>query len=181
MEAFEDEFGDVLDGVPGEHFDADRFVPGDGPLDADLMLVGEAPGANEVEEGRPFVGRGGDVLDDALEAAGIDRADTYVTNLVKVRPPDNRDPHRAEIAAWKPVLTEEVSVVDPGGIVALGRIATDELTAADGTITELRGNRVEADGRAVYPTFHPAATLYDRSRLEPFRADVERAVRRAGD
>lgn len=174
---FENRFENVLGGVADKYLDPDRFVAAEGDLDADVMLVGEAPGVTEVEEGRPFVGRGGDVLNDALRLAGLEREETYVTNLVKVRPPDNRDPYRDEIDAWKPVVVREIGVVDPDGVVTLGRIPTRELIETDSTITEIRGERFDGGNHQVYPTYHPAATLYDRNRLEPFQRDIERAVR----
>ncbi|MDX1746410.1 MAG: uracil-DNA glycosylase, partial [Halobacteriales archaeon] len=134
---------DALAAIPSEHRDPGREMAPAGPLDADLALVGEAPGANEAETGHPFVGRAGDVLDDALEAAGIDRASVYITAVVKIRPPDNRDPHRAELDAWRPVLDAELELVDPVGVVTLGAVATRELLGTDRRITDLRGRTVD--------------------------------------
>ena len=173
---FDTEFADALNGVTDEHFDPERFVPGVGPLSADVMLVGEAPGGQEVEEGEPFVGQAGEQLDRALESIGHDRRDLYITNLVKVRPPENRDPHVAEIEAWWPVLEAEIERVDPTVIVPLGSFATAEILDTDETITDLHGREFEREGRIVVPSFHPAAALYDRSKVDAIESDLATAL-----
>lgn len=172
---FEAVFADALDEVPDEHRHPEQFVPGVGPLSADVMLVGEAPGKQEVAQGEPFVGQAGGQLDRALDAIGHDRQDLYITNLVKVRPPENRDPHVDEIAAWWPVLQAEIDRVDPAVLVPLGSFATAEILDADGTITDLHGREFEVDGRIVVPSFHPAAALYDRSKVEAIETDLAAA------
>ncbi|AEH36178.1 uracil-DNA glycosylase [Halopiger xanaduensis] len=176
---FETEFADVLEAIPDEHFDRDQFVPGVGPLSADVMLVGEAPGGQEVKRGEPFVGRAGKQLDRALESIGYDRRDCYVTNLVKVRPPENRDPHVDEIEAWRPVLEAEIERVDPTVLVPMGSFATAEILDTDETITDLHGREFERNGRLVIPSFHPAAALYDRSKVDAIESDLETALERA--
>ncbi|QLG48826.1 uracil-DNA glycosylase [Natrinema halophilum] len=190
---FDVEFADALEAVPDDQFDRDRFVPGVGPLSADVMLVGEAPGKQEVNQGEPFVGQAGDQLDRALEEIGFDRTDLYITNLVKVRPPENRDPRVEEIEAWWPVLEAEIERVDPKVLVPLGSFATDELLETDETITDLHGRVFERDvshtsdssnghgprgheGRTVVPAFHPAAALYDRSKVDAVKSDLETAL-----
>lgn len=172
---FTEAFADVLDAVPDDQFDESRFVPGDGPLDADVALVGEAPGANEVEEGAPFVGNAGRRLDSILSDLGVDRDELYVTNVVKVRPPENRDPHVAEVEAWRPVLDAELDRVDPDAVIALGSFAARELLDADDPVSDLRGDAYDRDGYTVYPTFHPAATFYDESKRETIEADLRAA------
>lgn len=172
MTDFETAFADELAEVPEEHFDHGRFVPAAGSLDADAVLVGEAPGATEVEQGVPFVGQAGTQLDRALEQAGVDRADLYVTNLVKVRPPGNRTPHSDEIEAWRPLLDAEIERVDPDVVVPMGTTATRELLDTEEGITDLHGRRFERDGRTVVPTYHPAAVLYDRSKLSALEDDI---------
>ena len=174
--AFESSFEDALAAVPREHFDRDRFVPGVGPLDADLVLVGEAPGATEVEEGEPFVGQAGRQLNAALEAAGVDRSAVYVTNVVKVRPPDNRTPHVAEIEAWWPVLEAELDRVDPAVVVTLGNTATRALLDTDEGITDLRGRRIDWNGRVLVPTYHPASLFYDEGKRADLEADLQTAL-----
>lgn len=172
---FERTFEDALAAVPEEHFDRDRFVPGVGPLSADVVVVGEAPGATEVERGEPFVGQAGGQLDDALRAAGLEREEIYVTNVVKVRPPENRTPHVSEIEAWRPVLDAELDRVDPAVVVTLGNTATRALLDADEGITDLRGRRIEHGGRVVVPTFHPSAIFFDQGKRADLEADLETA------
>lgn len=177
---FEERFGDALAAVPDEQFDRERFVPGVGPLDAAVMLVGEAPGEQEVEEGEPFVGNAGRRLDSILGDAGIDRDQLYVTNLVKVRAEGDADPTSDAIDAWRPVLSAELEAVDPDVVVPLGNFATHELLGIDDGISEVRGEPVEREGRTVVPTFHPAATFYDESKRPPLEDDLRVAAREAG-
>lgn len=172
---FEAEFDDVLASVPDDQFNAEQFVPSVGPLDADVMLVGEAPGEQEVEQREPFVGQSGKRLDAALADAGVNRRDLYITNLVKVRPPENRDPHRDEIEAWRPVLDAEIERVDPEIIVPLGSFATREILGTDEKISDVHGRTFDRAGRDVMPTYHPAATFYGESKREEFERDL-RAV-----
>ncbi len=176
---FETTFEDELAAVPDEQFDRSRFVAGAGPLDADVLLIGEAPGEQEVNQEEPFVGRAGGELDSILEEVGLGREDLYITNLVKVRPPENRDPHRDEIEAWSAVLEAEIEGVDPSVIVPMGSFAAREILGTDETITDLHGRSFESEGREVMPVFHPAAALYDRSKrpklVEAFEGIVERA------
>ncbi|ELZ22882.1 phage SPO1 DNA polymerase-related protein [Haloterrigena salina JCM 13891] len=203
---FADVFADALEAVPDEHRDPERFVPGVGPLSADVMLVGEAPGGREVEQGEPFVGQAGQQLDRALESIGHDRRELYITNLVKIRPPENRDPHVDEIEAWWPVLEGELERVDPSVVVPMGSFATAELLETDETITDLHGEEFERevppashasneespdssseDGadaherteRIVRPSFHPAAALYDRSKVDAIESDLRAALESA--
>ena len=176
---FESVFADALEAVPDEHREPERFVPGVGPLSADVMLVGEAPGGQEVEQGEPFVGQAGQQLDRTLEAVGHDRRDLYITNLVKVRPPENRDPHVDEIEAWWPVLEAEIERVDPTVLVPMGSFATDEILDTDETITDLHGEEFTEKGRLVMPCFHPAAALYDRSKVDAIESALRDALERA--
>lgn len=173
---FEEAFGAELESVPAEHFDRSQFVPGVGPMEADAMLVGEAPGGEEVERGAPFVGNAGRRLDSLLAEAGIDRDELYLTNVVKVRPPENRAPRAGEVRAWRPVLDAELDRVDPAIVVTLGNAATRAILGADEGITDLRGRAYERDGRLVVPTFHPAATFYDESKRSAIPADLDRVA-----
>lgn len=177
---FEDVFADALAAVPDDHVDRTRFVPGHGPLDAAVMVVGEAPGADEVEQGEPFVGSAGQRLDSLLGDLGVVREELYVTNVVKVRPPENRTPRKGEIDAWLPVFEAELDRVDPAVVVPLGTTAARAVLDTSEGITELRGKTAERDGRRVMPTFHPAATFYDESKRPDLEDDLERAFAEAG-
>ena len=177
---FEQTFDEELATVPDEMFDRSRFVGGVGPEDADVVFVGEAPGKNEVEQGEPFVGNAGRVLDSLLEDAGIEREQVYITNLVKVRPPENRDPRADEIEAWRPVLWAEIERIDPAVVVPLGAFASREVVERDAPISDLRGETYERDGFVVVPTYHPAATFYDDSVKAGLQEDLERVAELAG-
>jgi DNA polymerase len=135
-----------------------NMVPGEGDPAAELVFVGEAPGASEDREGRPFVGRAGKLLDQVIEEAGLTRGEVYITNVVKARPPGNRDPKAPEIAHHMPWLEEELALIRPRLVVPLGRHALAHF-AADAKISEAHG-RLVADGeRALFPLYHPAAAL----------------------
>jgi uracil-DNA glycosylase len=134
------------------------LVPGEGPAGAPVLVLGEAPGASEDEAGRPFVGRAGQLLDVFLEAAGLPREEVYVTNLVKARPPGNRDPRRPEVAHHAPWLARELELVAPRLVVPLGRHALNHF-AKDLKITQVAGTEVERDGRRLFPVLHPSAVL----------------------
>ena len=177
---FEEEFESELAAVPTEQFDRSRFVPGAGPMDATIVVVGEAPGEQEVAEGAPFVGNAGRRLDSLLEEAGIDREGLYLTNVVKIRPPENRDPRVAEVEAWRPVLDAEIERIDPAVVLTLGNAATRAVLDTDEGITSVRGRTYERDGRTVVPTFHPASTFYDESKESAILSDLELARRETG-
>lgn len=140
---------------------ATNMVPGEGNPDARVVIVGEAPGASEDESGRPFVGGAGRLLDQLLEAAGISREDVFITNVVKARPPGNRDPKRPEVEHHLPWLLAQLAIIEPDLVVPLGRHALSHF-APDLKISQARGVAVERDGRALFPMLHPAAALYRR-------------------
>ena len=153
-------------------------VFGTGDPDADLMLVGEGPGAEEDRQGLPFVGRSGKLLDELLvQEVGLDRSAVYIANVVKCRPPDNRDPQPEEIAACRPYLQRQVELVAPRVLVTLGNFATKVLLDTKEGITRLRGRRYAwGDGVVLVPTYHPAALLRGGSeRVAETRADLVRA------
>lgn len=156
-----------------------QIVDGVGPADADLLFVGEAPGAEEDEAGEPFVGRSGDVLDDALRDAGLSRADVRITNCVRCRPPENRDPTSEELEHCRGYLETEIDRVDPDVIVTLGKVPSEHLLERDVAVTSEAGEvcdaRVAGQPRRVLVSVHPAATLYDRSQESTFEATIERA------
>ena len=152
---------------------ATHLVAGDGHPGARMMLVGEAPGASEDREGRPFVGRAGRLLDEVLSHAGLRRDDVYVTNVVKARPPGNRDPKPAEVAHHRPWLMAELELLEPELIVPLGRHALAHF-ASGLKITEVAGTLLERDGRRLFPLLHPAAALRSPGMRERLFADALR-------
>ena len=161
-----------------------RIVDGVGPTDADLLFVGEGPGATEDEEGEPFVGRSGDVLDEALRDAGLARADVRITNCVRCRPPDNRDPTSEELANCRGYLETEIERLDPELIVTLGKVPSEHLLDRSVAITSESGDVVDARlagaSRRLLLSVHPAATLYDRSQRDGFFETIARAAELSG-
>jgi uracil-DNA glycosylase family 4 len=161
-----------------------RIVDGVGPTDADLLLVGEAPGAREDETGEPFVGRSGDVLDDALLAAGLERPAGRLAHCVRCRPPENRDPTSEELANCREHLEREITTVDPAVIVALGKVPAEHLLERSVAVTSEAGDvaDVRIDGRSyrLLICVHPAATLYDRSQADTFETALSTAAALVG-
>jgi uracil-DNA glycosylase len=156
---------------------ATNLVPGEGSAAAPVVIVGEAPGANEDAQGRPFVGRAGAILDDLLLAAGLAREEVFITNVVKARPPGNRDPRSDEVAHHLPFLEAQLEVIRPRLVVPLGRHALKRF-APDLAIGEVHGHVVQRDGRTLFPMYHPAAALHN-PRLMTTLADDARALRQA--
>lgn len=144
-----------------------NVVFGVGDPDAELMLVGEAPGKNEDLQGEPFVGRAGQLLDTLLEEIGLQRPEVYIANVLKCRPPGNRDPRPEEIDSCKGYLREQIRLIEPRVVVTLGNFATKLLLATDVGITRLRGHRHDGWwlGATLIPTFHPAAALRGGERV----------------
>jgi DNA polymerase len=163
----------------GLHESRTQVVFGNGNADADLMFVGEAPGAEEDRQGLPFVGRAGKLLDELLGEIGLDRQkDVFVANVLKSRPPGNRDPQPEEIAACSPYLARQVELIRPRVICTLGNFATKLLSGSPQGITKVHGRPLDRDfgGVAVrlYPLFHPAAALRTPSVKELLREDFHR-------
>ena len=142
---------------------ATLLVPGEGDPDADILIVGEAPGKNEDEAGRPFVGNAGKLLDTLLEAAGVVRADVFITNVVKARPPGNRDPTADEVAHHWPWLQRQIDVIEPLLVVPLGRHALGRFADKADKISAVHGTVLERGGRRLFPLYHPAAALHNPS------------------
>jgi DNA polymerase len=160
------------------HQSRTQVVFGQGDPHADLMFVGEAPGFHEDRQGVPFVGPSGQLLNRLLEGIGLRREDVYICNLVKSRPPQNRDPLPDEIAACRPWLDAQIRLVDPKVVVTLGNFAAKTLLETTTGITRLRGQTYPFQGRVLLPTFHPAAALHAQGRrtagpspLEAMEAD----------
>jgi len=157
-----------------------RVVPGVRPEGADVLLVGEAPGAQEDALGVPFVGRSGQLLDSLLGEAGLERDRVAVANVLKCRPPANRKPKRAEIARCRPWLTRQIELADPRVIVALGGTAAEWFFGAGARITTLRAVPQVVDGRPVLVTYHPSAAIRFGPRGAPLAALREDLGRAAG-
>ena len=137
-----------------------NVVFGAGAPDADLMVVGEGPGAEEDRQGLPFVGRSGKRFDEMLaQEIGLERSDIYIANMVKCRPPDNRDPTPEEVEACRPYLQRQLELVAPRVLMTLGNIATKALLEVTEGITKMRGRRYAWQNKVVVPTYHPAALL----------------------
>jgi DNA polymerase len=158
------------------HRGARNLVFGEGSPTARLMFIGEAPGAEEDEQGRPFVGKAGQLLDRMLNKLGISREEVYITNVVKSRPPENRDPLPDEIAACLPFLKMQIAAIRPKAIVTLGKIATQALLGIKEPITKVRGQWRRYDHIRVMPTFHPA--YLERSPQERWKTweDMQRVM-----
>ena len=148
-----------------------QTVPGSGPIPCDLMLIGEAPGKNEDEQGLPFVGRSGALLDQLLADIKLTRDDVYITNVVKCRPPENRDPTPTEVATCGDFLFRQIELVNPRVIVTLGKFAMARWFSGM-TISKIRGQAISESGRWIMPVFHPAYVLRTRlTNLPIIKAD----------
>ena len=155
-----------------------QVVFGSGNPDADLMFVGEAPGFHEDQQGVPFVGQAGKLLDRLLEGIGLTRADVFVVNVLKCRPPGNRDPLPEEIAACEPHLFRQIELIEPVLVATLGNFATKLLSGKPAGITRVHGHEQEvtlgARRVSLYPIYHPAAALYTPSMLKVLEEDFAR-------
>ena len=150
-----------------------NLVFGEGDLDALVLFIGEAPGYNEDIQKRPFVGRGGQLLNKILEAIGWKREDVYITNIVKRRPPENRDPLPDEIAAYQPYLTRQIEIINPPIIVTLGRFSMNYFLP-EAKISRDHGKIFYVNGRLVYPIYHPAAALRNPNMMIEFQKDMKK-------
>lgn len=137
-------------------------VPGEGPADARIMFIGEAPGWNEDQQGRPFVGAAGKFLEELLAAAGLKRSEVFITNVVKSRPPGNRDPLPDEIAACAPFLQRQIDAIDPDVIVTLGRFSMAKWFPGE-RISRIHGQPRKEGKRLIVPMYHPAAALHQQA------------------
>ena len=163
-----------------------QVVFGVGDPAADVMFIGEGPGYHEDQQGEPFVGAAGQLLTTMLGEIGLRRQDVYIANVIKCRPPGNRDPLPEEVEACSPYLQGQIELIDPRVIATLGNFATRFVLDRPASISRVRGQRFRVDGRVVIPTFHPAAILRGGgaagSQMAAFRADfaeIARAVEEA--
>jgi len=151
-----------------------QVVFGVGHPDADLMFVGEAPGADEDIQGEPFVGRAGQLLTKIIEAIGLKRSDVYIANVIKCRPPGNRNPEPDEVERCEPFLFRQIDIVKPKVIVALGKFAAQSLLKTNDPITRLRGREYRFRSATLIPTFHPAYLLRNPSSKREVWEDMKR-------
>jgi DNA polymerase len=147
------------------HFSRKNSVPGEGPADAEIMFIGEGPGFYENEQGRPFVGQAGKFLDELLEIASLHREKVFICNVVKCRPPGNRDPLPEELQACNSYLDRQIEAIDPRVIVTLGRFSMAKFLP-NARISEIHGRASMVRGKLIVPMFHPAAALHQPS-LKP--------------
>lgn len=144
------------------HHSRKHGVPGEGPPDAEIMFIGEGPGFHENEQGRPFVGPAGRFLEELLESIGMTRHQVYIGNVVKCRPPGNRDPRAEELSACDPYLERQIQAINPKVIVTLGRFSMAKFIS-NAKISEIHGRAMRIKGRLVVPMYHPAAALHQPS------------------
>jgi DNA polymerase len=147
-----------------------KAVPGEGSLTTDIVFIGEGPGFHEDQQGRPFVGPAGRLLEELLASISLTRADVYITNMIKCRAPNNRDPLPGEIEACKPYLDEQIEMIDPKVIVTLGRYSFSKFFS-DVPIGKARGKARRWNGRIIYPVYHPAAALRNGSLRSALESD----------
>ena len=155
-----------------------NVVFGEGNIHADIMFIGEGPGGDEDRTGVPFVGKAGKLLDMVFSEVGIKREDVYIGNIIKCRPPMNRNPEEGEQEACLDYLRNQVMLIKPKIIVLLGSIALKRILGKDYFITRARGKWVEKRGILYMPTFHPAAVLRDDSKLDALTQDLREVVRK---
>jgi len=150
-------------------------VFGEGDYNADILIIGEGPGANEDKQGRPFVGRGGKLLDEVLAKYGLNReAGVFIANIVKCRPPNNRVPKKDEVNTCIPYLEEQIQMIDPKIILLLGLTAVKSFLGIDEQMKEIRGKEKEKDGKTVMATYHPAAILRNPNLRSWFEEDIKK-------
>jgi DNA polymerase len=150
-----------------------NVVVGSGPLDAKIMLIGEAPGKNEDKKGMPFVGSAGKNLDKLLEEGGVRRENVYIANMVKCRPPENRTPKPDEIQACRPYLQKQIETTKPSGVILLGKTAAEAILGRKVEMGKEHGTIVEKDGVRYMIMYHPAAMIYKRTLKDTITVDFK--------
>ncbi len=154
-----------------------NIVFGEGRLDSSVMLVGEAPGYQEDLKGRPFVGEAGKLLNEILEAIEINRADIYITNIIKCRPPENRDPRPDEVNTCAPFLKQQIEIIQPRVVVTLGRYAAQYLLNTNAPINSIRGQTFDLPRFKLIPTFHPAYVLRNPGMKKFLYEDLKKSLK----
>lgn len=177
-------FNEDMAVLSAEKFGDRRVVFGEGTINSEIMLIGEAPGGEEEKQGRPFVGKAGQNLNNFLEILNLDRSNIYVSNVVKLRPfklspktqkPINRPPNREELDFFVPILHDEIDIVKPKLIVTLGNFALKNVLKDNKiSIGDCHGTLIKTDGRKVFPLYHPAAIIYDRSKEAVYIEDLHK-------
>lgn len=155
------------------HFSRKNAVPGEGPTNAEILFIGEGPGFHENEQGRPFVGAAGKYLDDLLAKINLKRSQVFIANVVKCRPPGNRDPQPDELSACSVYLERQIQAINPGAIVTLGRFSMAHFLP-NAKISEIHGQSMRVKGRLIVAMYHPAAGLHQRSLMSAIEEDFMR-------
>jgi uracil-DNA glycosylase family 4 len=150
-----------------------RVVPGEGPEHAEIMFIGEGPGFQEDRQGRPFVGPAGQLLEDLLSKIGLTRDQVYICNVIKCRPPNNRDPMSTEIEACKHWLDEQIRLVNPKAVVTLGRFSMSRWFPGQ-SISRIHGRPIKRDGMLIFPMYHPAAALHQQNLRATLEEDMKK-------
>ncbi|PTD94002.1 uracil-DNA glycosylase [archaeon SCG-AAA382B04] len=155
-----------------------NIVVGEGKTNADILLIGEAPGKREDEKGRPFVGRAGETLTELLNHIGLKREDIYITNIVKCKPPSNRNPKPEEMEACEQYLKQQIEIINPSIIISVGKVATQRLLSRKVTLKNHHGTITETTEEygknKLFITYHPAACLYNKNLEETLKEDFEK-------
>jgi uracil-DNA glycosylase len=155
------------------HYSRKKSVPGEGPVSSEILLIGEGPGFYENEQGRPFVGAAGKLLDELLAKGGVKREDVFITNVVKCRPPGNRDPLPEELAACNENLEKQIAAINPKIIVTLGRYSMGNFLPT-ARISDAHGQPIWQHGRMIIPMYHPAAALHQPTLKSTLERDFSR-------
>ena len=151
-----------------------QVVFGTGNPNASIMFVGEAPGFNEDQQGEPFVGAAGKLLNQLLESAGLSRSQVYIANVIKCRPPNNRDPEQDEVDTCKPFLLQQIELIKPKLVCTLGNWATQTILEKKVGITKVKGQAIRLERFVVFPLLHPAAALHQGNLLETLKEDFKK-------
>lgn len=177
-------FNEQMEKESREIFGDRRVVYGEGKINGEIMLIGEAPGGEEEKQGRPFVGKAGKNLNEFLEIVGLEREDLYISNVVKIRPfklspktnkPVNRPPDKSELAFFVPLLHREIELVNPKLIVTLGNFALKNvLMDQKASIGDFHGRLIEKDEKRIFPLYHPASIIYDRAKAPVYIEDLHK-------
>jgi uracil-DNA glycosylase len=155
------------------HESKTHYVPGEGCNRPDILFVGEGPGETEDQFGRPFIGKAGQLLDKIIQKMGLERADVFITNVVKCRPPNNREPQRDEVEACLPYLSRQIAVLQPKVIVCLGRVALNNLLGTSHSMGRIRGQLLSFHDIPLIPTYHPSYILHKKDKEEISQAKWE--------